>query len=237
MKIYSIITTKNRVELFKKALCSIREQIKKPYKIIIVSDSDNENYEKEKKLISNSEVLLRDEYEHNYGGSLNTAIDYIIKEEKNNNSIFDISNIYLAFLDDDDSWRNNYLEICKKYLYDSPDFVVAGLNYLDDNNEGKELKVPEILNKESFLSSNPHIQGSNTFIKLETLLKAGCFDESMNSTTDRDLFTRVMMLNPKYKIINKVLIDINAKNTRKRLTNDKEGKKKVFLISIPNMEA
>ena len=228
MKIYCVITTKNRFEFFQKAFYSVQEQTKKPYKIIIVSDSDNDNYEKEKNLVLKNGVLLKDEYEHNYAGSLNTAIDYIIKEEINNNK-FDISNIYLAFLDDDDIWRKNYLEICKKYLYDSPDFVVASLNYIENNNsEGKKLEVPKLLNKESFLSSNPHIQGSNTFIKLETLLKAGCFDESMNSTTDRDLFTRVMMLNPKpkYKIIDEILVDINAANTRPRLTNNKEGKKK-----------
>ena len=227
MSIYCVIATKNRVELLQKAFNSVLEQTKKPNKIIIASDSDDNNYEQEKNLVLNKAVILRDKYERNYAGNLNTAIDYIIKEEYNNQSIFNISDIYVAFLDDDDTWRKNYLETCKKYLYDSPDFVVAGLNYIEDNNkEGKKLAVPKILNKESFLSSNPHIQGSNTFIKLETLLWAGCFDESMNSTTDRDFFTRVMMLNPKYKIIDEILIDINALNSRKRLTNDKEGKKK-----------
>jgi len=227
MRIYCVIATKNRVELLQKALNSVHNQTKKPNKIIIVSDSDHDNYEKEKNLALNNSVILRDKYESNYAGNLNTAIDYIITEEYNNQSIFDISGIYIAFLDDDDTWRREYLETCIKYLYDAPDFVVASLNYIEDGNkDGKKLTVPKILNKESFLSSNPHIQGSNTFIKLETLLRAGCFDESMNSTTDRDFFTRVMMLNPKYKIIDEILVDINAINTRPRLTNNKEGKKK-----------
>ena len=227
MKIYCVIATKNRLELLQKALHSVEDQTKVPNKIIIVSDSDDDIYEKEKNLILKNSILLRDKYEHNYAGNLNTAIDYIIKEEINNEQIFDISNIYIAFLDDDDTWRKNYIEICSKHLYDRPDFVVAGLNYIEDNNlEGKKLEVSKKLNIESFLASNPHIQGSNTFIRLETILRAGCFDESMNSTTDRDFFTRVMMLNPKYKIIDQVLVDINACNSRRRLTNDKEGKKK-----------
>ena len=229
MKIYCIITTKNRFELFNNSFNSVQKQTKKPFKIIIVSDSDNDIYEKEKNLISTKGILLKDKYEHNYAGSLNTAIDYIINEEINNNDIFDISKIYLAFLDDDDTWRENYLETCRKYLYDSPDFVAASLNYIEDTNtKGKKLELPKTLNKDSFLDKNPHIQGSNTFIKLETLLKAGCFDESMISTTDRDLFTRVMMLNPtpRYKMINEVLVDINASNIRSRLTNNKEDKKK-----------
>ena len=227
MRIFCIIATKNRVELFKNALNSVHAQTKKPNKIIIISDSTNENYEKEIKIISKHDIILKDEYEHNYAGSLNTAINYILKEEYTNESLFNINDIYLAFLDDDDTWRENYMEICEQYLYDFPDFVVAGLFRVDDKNkEGEKLKVFEKLSIENFLTSNPHIQGSNTFIKLETLLRAGCFDESMNSTTDRDIFTRVMMLKPKYKMIDEILVDINANNTRPRLTNNKEGKKK-----------
>ena len=227
MRIYCVIATKNRVDLLQTALNSVHSQTKPPNKIIIISDSTDSNYKEEKKLIQKTDIILKDKYKNNYAGSLNTAIDYIIKEEYLNESQFNISDIYIAFLDDDDTWRNNYLEICKQYLYDFPDFVVAGLNYITDNNEeGEKLEIPKLLKKDSFLASNPHIQGSNTFIKLETILYAGCFDESMNSTTDRDFFTRVMMLNPKYKIIDEYLVDINAINTRPRLTNDKEGKKK-----------
>lgn len=52
MKVYCVITTKNRIELFKKAFNSVQEQTKKPFQIIIISDSDDSNYEKEKALIS-----------------------------------------------------------------------------------------------------------------------------------------------------------------------------------------
>ena len=88
------------------------------------------------------------------------------------------------------------------------------------------MKAFKELSIENFLTSNPHIQGSNTFIKLETLLRTGCLDESMNSTIDRDIFTRVMMFNPNYKMINEIFVDINATNIRPRLTNNKEEKKK-----------
>ena len=227
MRIYCVITTKNRVKLFKKALDSVYAQTKKPNKIIIVSDSENQNFEEEKKLISKTDIILRDLYTNNYAGSLNTALDYILKEEIANESEFNLSDIYIAFLDDDDTWRKNYLEKCRQYLYDFPDFVVAGINYIKDGNkEVEKLSIPKALDKGSFLSSNPHIQGSNTFIKLETLLYSGQFDESMNSTTDRDFFTRVMHLEPKYKIINEILVDVDASNLRQRLTNNKEGKAK-----------
>lgn len=105
-----------------------------------------------------------------------------------------------------------------------PDFLITGLNY-SSGEKSFPLSIPTSLNKSSFLANNPHIQGSNSFIKLSTLLKAGCFDEAMDSTTDRDLFTRVMALNPKYEIINKILVDIDASNARPRLTNSDNGKK------------
>ena len=171
MRIYCVIATKNRVDLLQTALNSVHSQTKPPNKIIIISDSTDSNYEEEKKLIQKTDIILKDKYKNNYAGSLNTAIDYIIKEEYLNESQFNISDIYIAFLDDDDTWRKNYLEICKQYLYDFPDFVVAGLNYITDNNEeGEKLEIPKLLKKDSFLASNPHIQGSNTFIKLETIL-------------------------------------------------------------------
>ena len=227
MKIYCIIATKNRFELFQEVLKSVHVQTKKPNKIFIITDSTDDNYEKEIKLISKNDIIIKDEYDHNYAGSLNTAINYILKEEYTNKSIFNINNIYLAFLDDDDTWRENYLEICEQYLYDFPDFVVSGLFRVDDKNkEGQKLKAFKELSIENFLTSNPHIQGSNTFIKLETLLRTGCLDESMNSTIDRDIFTRVMMFNPNYKMLNEIFVDINATNIRPRLTNNKEEKKK-----------
>ena len=153
MRIYCVITTKNRVKLFKKALDSVYAQTKKPNKIIIVSDSENQNFEEEKKLISKTDIILRDLYTNNYAGSLNTALDYILKEEIANESEFNLSDIYIAFLDDDDTWRKNYLEKCRQYLYDFPDFVVAGINYIKDGNkEGEKLSIPKALDKGSFLS-------------------------------------------------------------------------------------
>src|SRR5438477_8694013 len=41
------------------------------------------------------------------------------------------------------------------------------------------------------LVGNPHIQGSNLFVRLNALLEAGAFDESLASTTDRDLCIRL----------------------------------------------
>lgn len=199
------------------------DQTRKLDELIVVSDSDERDFQKDMDLCKGKCLFLRDRYTRNYAGNLNTAIDNIVLRHMIHNDE-NADDIYIAFLDDDDSWKSNYIESCYFKLSSKPDFVVAGLNY---SSEGKvfPLSLPTSLEKTSFLAKNPHIQGSNTFIKLSTLLKAGCFDEALNSTTDRDFFTRVMMLNPKYEIINETLVDIDAHNDRSRLTNDNEGKR------------
>lgn len=74
MEIIAIITTKNRTELFARALQSVLSQTRRADEIIVVTDSTNENKAIEKRLIENSGVtMLDDKNAHNYAGSLNTA--------------------------------------------------------------------------------------------------------------------------------------------------------------------
>lgn len=221
MKIIGIITTKNRYEFYEKALLSVVSQTRKPEMIIVVSDSDEDLKNKERELAEKcSAVFLADKYTHNYAGSLNTAIHFIL--EKDLFEEHDYDQTYVAFLDDDDLWEKEYIAECERAL-NGEDFVVSGLIY--GNEAGQErLSIPHKLTMESFLCGNPHLQGSNTFVKLSTLLKAGLFDESMSSTTDRDIFTRIMLLNPTYAVIDRHLVKIDAFNSRSRITNRKETK-------------
>lgn len=223
VRIIGIIATKNRNELLKNALNSAINQTHKLDELIVVSDSDDDAFEKDRSLCEGKCIFTRDIYTRNYAGNLNTAIDSLVLRHIIENGE-NPDDIYVAFLDDDDKWRPNYIESCFSKLGNKPDFLITGLNY-SSGEKSFPLSIPTSLNKSSFLANNPHIQGSNSFIKLSTLLKAGCFDEAMDSTTDRDLFTRVMALNPKYEIINKILVDIDASNARPRLTNSDNGKK------------
>ena len=223
--IIAIIATKNRTAMFKDALESILKQSHTPDMVIVVSDSTEENYLVEVEYTRDHNVkLIKDNYTNNYAGSLNTAIDYIIKTKVINNEIYP-NNTYIAFLDDDDKWESTYIEKCLGAIEYEEDFIISGLYYKTET-KTFPLEIPNQLDETSFLASNPHIQGSNTFIKFSTLLKAGCFDENMVSTTDRDLFTRVMMLSPSYKIINEYLVYIDASDDRLRLSNSNFGKNK-----------
>ncbi len=224
--IYAVIATKNRVNFLKKSLKSILLQTTKVDKIIVVSNSSVDNIKKEKLILKNIKdvIYIQNNNGINYASNLNKAIDWIIINNPNCN----YEDIYIALLDDDDTWNIDYIKECKFQIGKGADIIAAGYKYIQ--NSGFELVIPPLnIKLEDFLCSNPGIQGSNTFIRMELLLKAGCFDENLNSTTDRDFFTRVLMLKNKYSRINKILVNINAKNNRVRLTNNKIEKKKSLI--------
>jgi len=222
MKIIAVITTKDRTELFAKAVETAALQSRKPDDLIVVSDSGEENIGIEESICEKyGAILIKDAYAHNYAGSLNTAIHKIISGRLFNAR--DFSDIYIAFLDDDDYWDACYLEKCEDSLKNGEDFVISGINYIKDG-VIKKLSIPQKVQMDDFLAGNPHIQGSNTFIKLETLLKAGLFDENIPSPTDRDLFVRVMMSNPSYTTVNEWLVNVNISEDRERITTSREKK-------------
>ena len=205
----------------KKALDSVFSQTRRADEVIVVTDSTAQNKESERQLLENSGVTyLEDAFAHNYAGSLNTAIHYILK--KNLFLQSDYADIYIAFLDDDDVWRDTYLGKAEQTLH-GEDFFVSGLIYRSEEG-AKQLSIPQTLSIDSFLRGNPHLQGSNSFVRLDTLLRAGLFDENMSSTTDRDVFTRIMLLKPAYAVLNEYLVEVNAFNDRARITNGAAGK-------------
>ena len=229
-RVIAIIATRDRPKLLENAVLSALSQTLKACEIIVSSDSIEENFESEKALIKGKATLIRNKYAHNYGGNLNTAIDYLLEEHLGDKT-FSYEETYLAFLDDDDAWHADYLERCVAELKPDVDMVVGLIHYLAD---GKDfiLDLPEELNQKSFLAVNPHVQGSNTFIRLKTLLMAGAFDEGISSTTDRDFFTRVMMLNPKVAYIPHPLLDVDAHDDRPRLTNCYIHSTNLFLLFV-----
>lgn len=101
--------------------------------------------------------------------------------------------VFVAILDDDDSWEPDYLGLCEQAALKSDlDMVVAGIIRHETADVYLERQsIPDRLDADSLLVRNPHIQGSNLFVRLRRLLEAGGFDESLVSTTDRDICIRL----------------------------------------------
>ena len=193
MKITAIIVTCNRLELLPRALKSVSGQTRKPDYVYVVSNSTGDNYFKEQKICKEFGFeLFKDYRSENYAGALNTGVEEIVKEQ----GIAD--NIYFASLDDDDVWLPDYLKEIEASNIENFDLITA--NYLRKSDvENLLMTLPAQLSANDFLKGNPGIGGSNTFIRLKILLKAGSFDEALHSSVDRDFFVRVFQQKPKYK--------------------------------------
>ncbi|MCD8438245.1 glycosyltransferase [Tenacibaculum dicentrarchi] len=221
MKIFTVVVTNNRTNLLKRALESISNQTRKPDFVVVVSNSTKLNQLIEKKLcLSFGFDWLMNLRTSNYAGGLNTGIEHYLKYNKIDEKL------YFSSLDDDDQWNIDYLYELEKNG-DNTDIILANI-IRDDSLNKRKLYLPEKLDFHSFLGKNPGVGGSNTFIRLKTLLKSGAFDEAMNATVDRDVFVRLFLLKPTFKIINKHLVTLYVENDRKRVTTDKELKKKSY---------
>jgi serine/threonine protein kinase len=224
MKIISVVVTCNRLTLLSRALNSIVAQCRNSDFTIVVSNSEEQNYEKEKVVCEKyGFVLLKNVRTKNYAGALNTAIEEIV-------NCFGIGkNIYFASLDDDDEWLPDYLREIESHNTENYDLLAGNiLRICPTKNE--LMALPMQLSEKDFLTGNPGIFGSNTFVRLETLLFSGCFDESLPATVDRDFFVRCFQQNPKYKIIGKHLVNQYADDDRARITTSGDTKKRSLQI-------
>jgi len=190
MQLIALIASLPRFsDLLNISIPSIAAQSLKPDAIIVVSDNKKLT-NNEKKLLS--EILKKTKiyFIHNLhspgvAGAWNTGIDYI-------NKYFNKS--YIAILDDDDIWLPNHLSVCSELAkVNNADLIVSGLGVLKKNIVVAE-NIPNNLKLTDFLVGNPGWQGSNTFIRLSTILAAGGFTNGLISSNDKDLAINVLSI-------------------------------------------
>jgi len=140
-------------------------------------------------------VVLNNKNLQGAAGSWNTGIDYLTRYNPS---------CFVAVLDDDDYWDKQHLAKCEQ-LSENAQVVVSGINVVDGN-QVRASNVPEKLSSEDFLVGNPGWQGSNTFISLELLNRAGRFSSGLVSCNDRDLAIRVLDLQPSIKFTNQATV-------------------------------
>ena len=224
MRIAAVIVTCNRIELLPRALKSVKEQSRQSNFVYIISNSTDDNFHKEQNLSAHFGFqIFKNNRTENYAGALNTAVEQIIKA----NGICE--DLFFASLDDDDEWLPNYLQEIEINNSDNYD-LLAGTLLRSSFTENNLLVLPNELTEKDFLIGNPGISGSNTFIKLTTLLKSGAFDEGLSATIDRDFLVRVFLQKPKYKIINKHLVTQHTDNDRERVTTNRTKKKESLRV-------
>ncbi|NUQ73233.1 MAG: glycosyltransferase [Polyangiaceae bacterium] len=189
-----LIPTKNRHKLLAtRALLSVLRQTRRPDWVIVVDDSNPPLRSKTRHAAAQvlpDAIYLENARTPGLSGACNTGLAWLLSGRP------DPRDIFVAVLDDDDAWTPAHLERCLDIaLCENADIVVPGLVRHDkEHPEGRKQEIPNPITENALLAGNPHVQGSNLFVRLSAMAEAGLFDEALPSTTDRDLWLRLLDL-------------------------------------------
>lgn len=216
--IVCLIATCDRAHLLRdQALPSVVEQSSPPDRIVIVDDSADpgclENLNERIPSWPVSIDILRNRRTRGAAGAWNSGLDHIVRTHS------DPTCIYVAILDDDDTWDSGYISQAKLLLQEGAEVVATPFRRIENGVVTKLCQPPERLNAFDFLVGNPGIQGSNLIVRLDRLLEAGGFDEALQACTDRDLCIRLARLCPDaYQRTKDVAVNHFACSDRPRLS-------------------
>lgn len=192
MKISAIIPTKNRINFLKESLNSVFNQKRKPDEVIIVFDHDATflKFHKELEIFLSSKFVKLRCVQNKFKRGVCGARNYGSHVASGN---------FLAFLDDDDLWHEDYLKIAEKYLSKGTDVFCASFSEINNDKIVPEKTAPPILRKEDFYTKNPGLRGSNLVIKKSLYKKIKGFDLFLPAMNDLDFGIRLSKIkNIKY---------------------------------------
>ena len=199
-----IIPTYKRAKYIERAIESVLNQTYKDYEIIVVDDNDEnsedrKNMEKIMQKYQKLDNFIYAKHKKNMNGAAarNTGIK-LAKGE------------YITFLDDDDFFLKNRLEILVKEMeenieydaiYSSCVFIKGKeiIGYIEAEKNGN--LEEEILMQKSFFGT-----GSNMFFRKEAMNEVGEFDKSFIRHQDFEYMVRFFEKNKKILAVNKVLV-------------------------------
>ena len=200
-----IIPTYNHAKFIGKALNSVKNQTYKNWEAIVI---DNNSTDETNKILNN---ITDTRIKH-------IKIDNKGVIAKSRNIGINVANgERIAFLDSDDFWTKDKLEICIKNINVNIDFIYHGLESVNDNKKfifkkkkftGRKLNKP-ILNDllvSSIFKGTP-IGNSSVFVRKKILNKIGGISENKKLITSEDFNTwlRIAEMTDNFKYINQKL--------------------------------
>ena len=180
-----IVTTYNRRHLLELALASLRSQTFKSFEVILVNDA-GEFVEQSLCELEFKVVYLRQGYNKGVSAARNAALSLV-------------SGLFICFLDDDDLFYNDHLEVLFKeisygfYSVYYTDAVYATEKKIADGEVGVERSTPYIhgeFSLDRLLVSN-YIPINTWCIPSYIFSRIGCFDVSFVGLEDWELFLRI----------------------------------------------
>lgn len=190
VQIATLIASKpGRSELLLRAVSTVVGQQRRPDRLILVADrsptASNVIGMMQSTFRFPGLVTLTNQHSMGAAGTWNTGLAWLQERRFNG---------YVAILDDDDEWDPDHLSQCEQAgAQGDADVVLSGLRVMKDGVEIPRLPLSSVA-RDDFLAGNPGWQGSNTFVKLEALMRVGGFTDGLPSTNDRDLAVRLLGL-------------------------------------------
>ncbi|OUX36077.1 MAG: hypothetical protein CBE33_06760 [Candidatus Pelagibacter sp. TMED273] len=172
-----IPTLNNRQEFLKEALNSIETQSQLPFEVIIINNGKQELKVPQTSLnIRHLKTIFRGgvAQARNFGASL-------------------AQGEYIAFLDDDDLWGQDYLKNIKIQIdKDHPDCLIGKLDQLLGDKIMPFKNAHGQINKDTILTLNPGITGSSVVINKEVFLSIGGYDPKLPPSEDKSLILELI---------------------------------------------
>lgn len=186
-KISVIVPTYNRAGFLKIAVESVLQQIYQDFELIIVDDGSIDGTKEYCETID--DIRIKYIYQFNRGPA-----------SARNNGIKNAKGEYIAFLDSDDKWCDNKLQIQINEMMTQSSYLLSHTEEIWY--KGKRLIKPKKIHKKRsddiFKQSLKlcSISMSTVMIKKELIKKIGLFDETLEVCEDYDYWLRVTAYYP-----------------------------------------
>ncbi len=195
-----ILPTYNREYFLQRAINSVLSQTYKNIELIVIDDGSTDN---------TIEILDgygdKLQYRHQKNAGVSSA---------RNNGIRLAKGAYIAFIDSDDIWRRNKLELQMAYFAKYPEIALCFTNVSMNHEDGSTSKKYEVLKhtkneiyglKEVLI--DPYFGLPTVVVKRNILDDSFPFDETLKTAEDLNLFLNVA-LNHKVGYLHNILADI-----------------------------
>ena len=183
MKISVVIPTYNRKKYIKRAIDSVIRQSYKPFEIIVIDDGSTDGtYELIKKSYSSSQISLEKQINNGVSSARNKGVKLANGD-------------WIAFLDSDDEWFGNKLELQVREIKKSKTFMICHTNEIWIRNGIRVNQMKKHQKYGGFIFEKCldmcRISPSSVMIRRCIFDEIGLFDEDLIICEDYDLWLRI----------------------------------------------
>ena len=192
----SVITsTYNRSKSLLKAIKSVQKQTFEDWELIIVDDFSQDDTEQVVKSIKDDRIKY-------IRLGKNVGNDTCPK----NKGILASKGEYIAFLDDDNTWRPDHLQALFNIIEREDVDGVYGDRYLHSTDGTSGIGIHAEFDPMLIMAKN-YIDTSDILLKRDVLFDLGGFDESFKKYIDWNLWVRLVKANKRLKRVPLILTD------------------------------